>query len=326
MLEISIIVPVYNVEPYIEKCLDSILNQEDPGLDYEVIVVDDGSQDRSLETVERFASNHPNMRVIRQPNRGLSAARNKGIELAAGKFVWCVDSDDWIDRKSLSMLAPLLRNDTVDAIAIVAADVVQGHAVPRFDRGDYAGGIYAGAWLMRKGIWSCCVPFTVYRRRFLADNNLWQKIGIYHEDSEFSPRAYYTASNVYVSDCMLYFVRRNPHSITRSVNPKKSFDLLFVAESLDRFTSDSVERKDRAVFHKLIANAINGSLRGAGAMDNGLKEAFFGQLQANRRYWIPHFLRTGSAKYITEGILFSLFPTHIAAIYRVLRCIYGIRQ
>lgn len=104
MVKLSIIIPVYNVELYIEKCLQSCLSQDIPYDEYEIIVVNDGSPDGSLAIAESIAKTTTNMTIISQKNGGLSAARNTGMSVAKGEYIWFVDSDDWIetkDRKSV---------------------------------------------------------------------------------------------------------------------------------------------------------------------------------------------------------------------------------
>ena len=92
---VSVIVPVFNTGPYVEKCLDSILSQE--GVSFEVICVDGGGGDDAMETVGRYAAGDRRIRIVRQPgNFGLGEDRNLGVESAAGEYLTCVDSDDWI--------------------------------------------------------------------------------------------------------------------------------------------------------------------------------------------------------------------------------------
>lgn len=89
-LKLSIIIPVYNVAPYVEKCLRSCAEQDIPSEDYEIIVINDGTPDNSLEIVERVAKDYPNIIIHSQDNAELSAARNKGLSLAKAKYVWFV--------------------------------------------------------------------------------------------------------------------------------------------------------------------------------------------------------------------------------------------
>lgn len=101
---LSFIVPVYNTEKYLSECLDSLLNQDIPKDEYEIICVNDGSTDRSLEILRTYAQLHQNIRVVDKPNEGVSIARNVGLEAAIGEYVWMVDSDDFIKTNSLGMI------------------------------------------------------------------------------------------------------------------------------------------------------------------------------------------------------------------------------
>src|SRR3954463_382960 len=103
---ISVIVPIYNVEPYLQECLDSIATQT--FRDIEVVMVDDGSQDRSAEVATAFASRDPRFQLVQQPNGGLGNARNNGIGRSAGEFLMFVDSDDALPPAALERLLAVL--------------------------------------------------------------------------------------------------------------------------------------------------------------------------------------------------------------------------
>ena len=94
----SIIVPVYNVEQYLENCINSVLNQS--YRNFQLILVDDGSKDSSGEICDRFAQKDSRVKVIHKPNAGVSAARNTGIDIATGQFICFIDSDDWIEKST----------------------------------------------------------------------------------------------------------------------------------------------------------------------------------------------------------------------------------
>ncbi len=95
-MKLSFILPAYNVEDYIDACLDSVTTQDIPTADYEIIVVNDGSTDSTPAHIQRYAERFPNIIIINQENRGQSAARNAGLEKARGEYVWFVDSDDTV--------------------------------------------------------------------------------------------------------------------------------------------------------------------------------------------------------------------------------------
>ncbi|MDO5041518.1 MAG: glycosyltransferase [Peptoniphilus sp.] len=125
MARVSIIIPIYNAEEHLAKCVDSVLGQTEK--DIEIILVDDGSKDNSLEICNDYAKQDKRIRVIHQENAGVSAARNKGILLARGEYIGFVDSDDWIDFEMYkSMLNEAHKTD---------ADVVMCDARTVYDDG-----------------------------------------------------------------------------------------------------------------------------------------------------------------------------------------------
>lgn len=101
---ISFIVPVYNAEMYLEECLDSLLKQDLPYSEYEIICVNDGSTDKSLELLCEYKKRYSNIRVIDKQNAGVSSARNTGLDVACGEYVWFIDADDFISCNILKML------------------------------------------------------------------------------------------------------------------------------------------------------------------------------------------------------------------------------
>ena len=99
---VSVIVPVYNIEPYLRKCLDSVLGQTYRNL--EILVIDDGSTDASGTICDEYKSSDSRIRVLHQINKGLSEARNSGIDIATGDYILFVDGDDWIESNTVECL------------------------------------------------------------------------------------------------------------------------------------------------------------------------------------------------------------------------------
>lgn len=115
MPEVSIIVPVYKVEPYLNKCVDSILAQT--FTDFECILVDDGSPDSCGKICDEYVQKDSRVKVIHQENQGLSAARNSGLDMASGAWIVFVDSDDWIEPDAVEVLyRAALQNDADMAV------------------------------------------------------------------------------------------------------------------------------------------------------------------------------------------------------------------
>ena len=124
-LPLSVIIPVYNGAKTIARCLDSLVAIPDAATAIEIIVINDGSQDETIEVVTNYQAQHPEqrMRIISQTNQGQSAARNKGLEVAQGAYVWFVDADDWVDSVAASYLLTLIAQDTYDMLCFGVRNV-----------------------------------------------------------------------------------------------------------------------------------------------------------------------------------------------------------
>lgn len=118
---ISIIIPVYNVEQYLRQCLDSIVQQ--PFSDYEVILVDDGSSDGSPAICDEYAERYSQVKTVHKTNGGVSSARNAGLDIANGSWIWFVDADDWINIKSMKILAKAVESHSCDMVYFGLAQV-----------------------------------------------------------------------------------------------------------------------------------------------------------------------------------------------------------
>lgn len=315
MIKISLIIPVYNVEQYLEKCLTSCIKQDIPLEEYEIIIINDGTKDNSLSIAKSFEEKYKNIRVYSQENQGLSAARNKGLSLAKGEYVWFIDSDDYIETNCLKKVTDICLNENLDALAVCAANVIDDKHIRRFSYSDF--GVLQGRDVMKDVGLQVCVPFTIYRREFLEDNSLKFYEGIFHEDTEFTPRAYYFAERVSSINDILYFVNQNPTSITRTVNPKKSFDIIEVCNSLSEF-SNTVLPNYVNKFDNIISMNLNNSLFNTFNIEKEDKDKLNNTIYHNR-YLFKHLIRSKVPKYKIEGLLFYLFPKKTVYIYTLLQ-------
>ena len=112
----SIILPIYNVEKYLDRCVESVVNQDFD--DYEMILVDDGSTDNCPKICDNYAEKYPFVKVVHKRNGGLSSARNAGLEVASGKYVFWIDSDDWIQPNTFKTIYNALLKNSVDVLKI----------------------------------------------------------------------------------------------------------------------------------------------------------------------------------------------------------------
>ena len=223
-MRFSIIVPVYNVELYLEQCLESLRTQDYS--DYEVICVNDGSTDSSREILTAWETRMPQMRVIDRSNGGLSAARNTGLQAATGDYVVFVDSDDWVEASMLSTLAKVTDGNDMVCFACRRTDNNAHDTLQPEQSGGWE--YYNRHALEHREVAFVCVWQRCYRRSFLIENNLCFREGILHEDNEFTPRPCLKAKKVTVIPDVLYNYRVRPGSImtTRGMKSKESLILI----------------------------------------------------------------------------------------------------
>ena len=114
---LSVIIPVFNAEKYISECLDSLIEQDIPSKDYEIICIDDGSIDESFDVMQKYAANYPNIKAAHQENAGVSVARNTGMDASIGDYYWFVDSDDFVRENSLAKLKSICEQKKCDILS-----------------------------------------------------------------------------------------------------------------------------------------------------------------------------------------------------------------
>lgn len=258
---LSIIIPVYNVEKYIHRCLTSCCKQSDASLDeYEIIIINDGTPDNSMDVVYNIAKKYSNIVIFNQKNKGLSVARNQGLEIAKGEYVQFLDSDDWIASNDVSTIKGIIVGNKVDIISICARNMISGYI-----RNQIPKTIQTGKELLVNGRMTHCACFYVYNRAFLQSHGLFFMEGIFHEDSEFTPRVIYHAQSLIACQSILYNVNDEQHdSITRTYNIKRCFDNIIVADSLFHFCNEIVKEKVvQAIFYYTCSRMVNNGLRHA---------------------------------------------------------------
>lgn len=246
-MKFSVVIPVYNVEQYLDQCLESIKEQD--FVDFEVICVNDGSTDHSRSILEDWSAKFPQMKVIDRENGGLSAARNTGLEVAQGEYVVFVDSDDWVEPTMLSCLADETQGEDVICFACRRTDN---------EKADLLEEEQGKGWdyYNRHALKACIVPFVCvwqrcYRRVFLLENELSFREGILHEDNEFTPLVCLKAKTMKVIPDVLYNYRVRPGSImtTRGLRSKES--LVIIGNELSDFFANEKGVNKIIVFRAL---------------------------------------------------------------------------
>lgn len=253
---ISVIIPVYNVEPWLAECLDSVLSQTYPH--YEVICVNDGSTDGSQVLLDNYAANNDKIQVINQENKGLSSARNTGIAAAKGDYIFLLDSDDIIESHAFETL--VVKTHGEDLVCFNGKryfEETNSYDVPdegidtEFNRGwDY----YIKYALINRKFHFVCTVLRIYRREFLLQHKLHFQIGIFHEDNLFTPIVCYYAQKVKIIPDCLYIYRIRKGSIMQNANIKRLFDIIFIANTLAEFyvSKDDI---DKQIIYREIAGS-----------------------------------------------------------------------
>lgn len=245
--KVSIIIPLYNTEKYIEECLKSILKQSLP--DLEIIIIDDGSTDRSVDIVKEFIKFDIRFSLFIQNNHGAWHARNKGISLAKGEYVMFLDCDDWLNEKAVEYM--------YEKAISYDADIVTGNVIcynnmdniypfrPLFRCKEK---FMAGCDFFTEAINQNCFVVMLYnymyKSKYLKMNN-FQFYPTTHEDEIWTPQVLILAERIVITNIYHYFYRQRQGSITHIHRDKsKNKELLYITKSLLSFSDNIPANKN----------------------------------------------------------------------------------
>lgn len=220
---ISVIVPVYNVEKYLERCVKSIVAQTYK--DLEILLIDDGSTDKSGEMCDDFQQTDSRIKAFHKQNGGLSDARNYGIEHSAGEFISFVDSDDYIDEKMLETLHRLITENDADLAVCSAMDVFEGKEVTQVKeiKEFNLNKVESYKYMLRgDGIPSACNK--LYKRQTVG--NVRFPVGKLYEDGFFTPQILKKVEKTAVTSKPMYYYFRRADSITTKPFRKGDLDVI----------------------------------------------------------------------------------------------------
>ena len=259
---ISVIIPVYNVEEYLRECIDSVLNQTFS--DFEVILVNDGSTDSSGEICDEYVEKDERVTVIHQKNGGLSVARNIGLSEANGKYVYFLDSDDYISENALKTLLDIAENDNSDIVffdAVSFADTEDFTVSQNYIRKNKYltdNGYNVFSLMTNNREFHSAVYLMIFSKKFLDSNNLLFVPGILHEDMVFTYHALLLSKTVSQCSRALYHRRYRKDSIMTSAKSKRHFDGCFaVYKHNAEFTKKLTENDTSAAYEFVSRCAFN---------------------------------------------------------------------
>jgi len=240
-IDVSVIVPIYKVEDYLSRCVDSIVNQTYKNI--EIILVDDGSPDLCGKICDDYSLKYSRIRVIHKTNGGLSDARNYGLAAARGKFILFVDSDDYIDLDAIERMVLLAKENTLDIICGDSYRTIVNNSNSTVNRTKLFGGtvekkVCTGEEYLveciNKKKYSVAVWTRMYSTDLIKTNDLYFKKDLLHEDEIWTPRVLLAAKRVgYIKMPFYHYLIRN-NSITQIENRKKHvLDVLGTCNELE---------------------------------------------------------------------------------------------
>lgn len=259
MIKYSFIVPVYNTEKYLKKCLDSLVNQTYK--DFEIIVVNDGSTDKSSSIISKYQKKYKNIIVIDKENEGLSMARNRGVQKSSGKYIIFVDSDDYVSNKLLEEVDKKIDDSDILRFQIATEDegytkINEYHEEGFESMCGYDAFKNLSSYHFVEPAWC-----YVIRKNYYIENKFSFKKGVYHEDFGLIPYVIYKARKVKSIDYIGYhYVQRNGSIMNNNdykKTVKKAFDMLEQYKTM-RLFAKNINRKNNIddYFLSYISNSV----------------------------------------------------------------------
>jgi len=312
---VSVIVPIYNVDKYVDKCINSIINQTYSNI--EIILVNDGSSDGSRKIIEKYNS-YSYCKILDQKNEGLSSARNKGLENVKGEYVYFVDSDDYLHKDAIKLLVEKMNETDADfccyRLWFFTEDNKRKFVHGKnfcFNELDNKDEIIKDALLGINIKTSSCSKF--YRRSFIDENNLWFEKGIINEDCLFSITSAIYSKKVSFLDTPLYYALIRDGSISRGIKKENLTSYFTIYEKIEYILKkESIFfRYEKYYYTSYFKHILYVLIQAAKKVSS--KKQFMdlyyelnGTLYFNKRY--VSYLKN-SSKYFYGIYVLSLFPT-----------------
>lgn len=254
--KVSVIVPVYNVEQYLEQCLDSIINQSLKGV--EIIVIDDGSTDNSKNIILKYAKKYSNIIVIYQSNKGLSVARNNALKKASGKYIFYVDSDDFLELNCLEKLYKKAENTEADIVIYAHKEIYSNGKQVAINLDVNQFKEYSGKQVANM-VLRCDFLGVVWNKLFKRENLIRNQL--YFEENRYVQDWYpvfieiFKSSKICFLNEALYNYRIRNESITSKKTKKNIDDYYYAANNIVKYARRNNLSYDDILIFKI--NAFN---------------------------------------------------------------------
>lgn len=272
---------MYNAEKYIADCLDSILNSDLPKDSYEVIIVNDGSDDKGPIIANEYVRKYENFVYLSQENQGQSVARNYGICECHGEYIWCVDSDDRVASTSLrNVYKELIIHPELDVLAFCLKEVNEDFEFININCAQntvFHNSVLSGRSAILQGFNPSSVCALFIKRCIIIDNKIFFKGGMTRQDVEFSYRLMAVATKVLFTNYIPYIYIRHPNSTSKSIDVSQK--IKYISDDILVYKSFS-EMVNLYSDDKALSSVIN----------QRAKNVLFGMLLSlfyNRKKWKP---------------------------------------
>ncbi len=253
-MKLSLIIPVYNTEKYLSRCLSSIFEQAMDMSNIEVVIVDDGSTDNSSLIIKKFQEKFDNIKIVVQENKGLSEARNTGVSNSKGEYIWFIDSDDSITENSLEDIIKLINKIDFEILFfgfnyILSPDKSESYIVDNSNENGY----YSLDDIIKSNInfrpmsWS-----YIYKRTFLIENNITFCKNLLHEDEEYSVKTLMLSNKNYFTNNIYYNYFLNSNSIMTTFKPKSIYDRIFILKTFKNMLKSASKNNDFILYRAFI--------------------------------------------------------------------------
>lgn len=258
-IELTVILPVYNVERYLEQCLQSLINQTLKEI--EIVIINDGSTDNSGKIISEYSNRYNNIKVINQGNSGLSAARNRGIEIASGDYIAFIDSDDYVDKNMLKEMLLEAKKNNLDIVICNYERVYDDSDLTEkvsIELEPYK--IYTGNELLKKFLINKITPNAcdkIFKRDLFTQNKIIFPNGYYHEDLLTTFKILCSVNKGSYINKEFYKYRCRKNSITNGISIKNIEDMEYVIGQVNKSFRDYFGFKSKLEDYIGAFNIIN---------------------------------------------------------------------
>ena len=319
MIELSVIIPVYNVEKYIGSCVSSLYDQNMDLNIFEVIIINDGSTDCSLLEIQKLARKYTNVIIIDQENKGLSATRNIGVSRASGRYIFFLDADDFIYPNSLQTLIEKAIQFDLDVLRFDYWRVDEtGRRLSQSDhlrkKSSFDSLLVDGLFLFKniynQEFFSC---LSLVKRDLLLQKHLYFVEGMFFEDIEYSIKLSLVAVRAMYVASPIYAYRQHGGSILHTFNKKKAEDVILIVSNLQKYLDEtSLDSEFKRIIKENITQLMVSVL--IKMADSQLYNERNSLFQFMKMKHVKHLYPTSKKKELIISLLFNVLGINVVSI------------